>query len=124
MLTSARIWVQAFTGKGKRRFGSVSEEIGRTKVVERYSKKGEFPSTIFILLTLNTLWHQLVNSVMRQCGNVGRRAMRSGAPAVTPGGSAQAGNAQCPMPNASRSVCRIAALANCLIAILPYLRVP
>jgi hypothetical protein len=30
MLTSARIWVQAFTGKEKGRFGSVSEEIGRT----------------------------------------------------------------------------------------------
>ena len=41
---------------------------------------------------------------MWQCGNVGRRALRSGAPAVTPSGSAQAGNAQCPMPNASRSV--------------------
>jgi len=50
---------------------------------------------------------------MRQCGNDGRRAMRSGAPAVTPGVSAQAGNAQCPMPNASRSVnCRITALPN------------
>jgi hypothetical protein len=47
LLRSTRIWVQAFTGKEKRRFGSVSEEIGRNKVVERYSKKGEFPSTIF-----------------------------------------------------------------------------
>jgi len=47
------------------------------------------------------------NAVMRQCGNEGRRALRSGAPAVTPSVSAQAGNAQCPMPNASRSVCRI-----------------
>ena len=28
---------------------------------------------------------------------------------------AQAGNAQCPMPNASRSVCRIAELSNCLL---------
>ena len=31
---------------------------------------------------------------MWQCGNVGRRALRSGAPAVTPSGSAQAGNAR------------------------------
>ncbi len=31
---------------------------------------------------------------MRECGNVGRRAMRCGAPAVTPGVSAQAGNAR------------------------------
>jgi len=30
---------------------------------------------------------------MRQCGNEGRRAMRGGAPAVTPRVSAQAGNA-------------------------------
>jgi hypothetical protein len=28
---------------------------------------------------------QFVNAAMRQCGNVGRRAMRCGAPAVTPG---------------------------------------
>ncbi len=31
---------------------------------------------------------------MRQCGSVGRRALRCGAPAVTPSGSAQAGNAR------------------------------
>jgi len=31
---------------------------------------------------------------MRQCGNVGRRAMRCGAPAVTPSVYAQAGNAR------------------------------
>jgi hypothetical protein len=53
---------------------------------------------------------QFVNAAMRQCGNVGRRAMRCGAPAVTPSVSAQAGNARFPMPNASRSV--IAALPN------------
>ncbi len=49
---------------------------------------------------------------MRQCGNVGRRALRCGAPAVTPGGSAQADNAECPMPNASRSVCHIVKLEH------------
>jgi hypothetical protein len=47
---------------------------------------------------------------MRQCGNVGRRALRSGAPAVTPSGSAQAGNAR---PRFLHY--RIAALTNCLI---------
>jgi len=58
---------------------------------------------------------------MRQCGNEGRRAMRSGAPAVTPGDSAQAGSAQCPVPNASRSVnCRTAALPHCRIDFVPY----
>jgi len=54
---------------------------------------------------------------MRQCGNGGRRALRSGAPAVTPGASAQAGNAQCPLPNASRSVCHI--LLNSVSHIVP-----
>jgi hypothetical protein len=48
---------------------------------------------------------------MRQCGNEGRRAMRSGAPAVTPGVSAQAGNAR-----PRFQYYRITALANCLIA--------
>jgi hypothetical protein len=47
---------------------------------------------------------------MRQCGNEGRRAMRSGAPAVTPGVSAQAGNAR---PRFQH--CRIAAFTNCPI---------
>jgi hypothetical protein len=56
---------------------------------------------------------------MRQCGNDGRRALRCGAPAVTPSVSAHADNAQCPMPNVSRSVnCRIAKLTNQLIKIL------
>jgi hypothetical protein len=50
---------------------------------------------------------------MRQCGNDGRRNLRCGAPAVTPSVSAHADNAQCPMPNVSRSVnCRIAKLTN------------
>ena len=58
---------------------------------------------------------------MRQCGNEGRRALRSGAPAVTPSVSAQAGNAQCPMPNAQCLAKRlphylIAQLTNCLIS--------
>ena len=48
---------------------------------------------------------------MRKCGNVGRRAMRCGAPAVTLSGSAQAGNAR---PRFLH--CRIAALANWQIA--------
>ena len=47
---------------------------------------------------------------MWQCGNVGRRALRSGAPAVTPSGSAQAGNAR---PRFLH--CRITAFSNCLI---------
>ena len=41
--------------------------------------------------------------------------MRSGAPAITPGVSAQAGNAQCLMPYASRSVCRIVQVLIILI---------
>ena len=62
---------------------------------------------------------QCGNVEVRQCGNEGRRALRCGAPAVTPIGSAQAGNAQCPMPNASRSVnCRTAALPHCLIGLV------
>jgi hypothetical protein len=44
---------------------------------------------------------------MWQCGNEGRRALRSSAPAVTPGDSAQAGNAR---PHFLHY--RIAALAN------------
>jgi hypothetical protein len=56
---------------------------------------------------------QFVNAAMRQCGNVGRRAMRCGAPAVTPSVSAQAGNARCPMPReASLPHYRITELAN------------
>ena len=50
---------------------------------------------------------------MRQCGNVGRRALRSGAPAVTPSVSAQAGNAR---PRFHH--CRIAALPHYRISIL------
>jgi hypothetical protein len=65
MLTSARIWVQAFTGKGKRRFGSVSEEIGRNKVVERYGINGGIPSGIFKVLTTK-LMRQFDNAAMRQ----------------------------------------------------------
>jgi hypothetical protein len=48
---------------------------------------------------------------MRQCGNDGRRALRSGAPAVTPSGSAQAGNARPRFLNY-----RIAALPHSQIA--------
>ena len=53
---------------------------------------------------------QCGNLRMRQCGNVGRRAMRCGAPAVTPSVSAQAGNAR---PRFYH--CRITALSNCHI---------
>jgi hypothetical protein len=44
---------------------------------------------------------------MRHCGSVGRRALRCGAPAVTPSGSAQAGNAR---PRFLH--CRITELSN------------
>jgi hypothetical protein len=37
---------------------------------------------------------ELANLSICECGNVGRRALRSGAPAVTPSVSAQAGNAR------------------------------
>jgi len=47
---------------------------------------------------------------MRQCGNVGRRAMRSGAPADTPSDFAQAGNAR---PRFKH--CRITELPHCRI---------
>ena len=47
---------------------------------------------------------------MRQCGNVGMRALRSGAPAVTLSGSAQAGNAR---PRFHH--CHITELSHCRI---------
>jgi hypothetical protein len=57
------------------------------------------------------MW-QFVNAAMRQCRKRGRALP---ACAETLGVTAQAGNAHCPMPNASRSVCRIAAFPNWLI---------
>jgi hypothetical protein len=61
------------------------------------------------------MW-QFVNAAMRQCRKRGRALP---ACAETLGVTAQAGNAHCPMPNASRSVCRIAALPHSQIVFSP-----
>ena len=56
---------------------------------------------------------------MRQCGS----AMRSGAPAVTPSGPAQAGNARLRFQHyhtAALPHYRIATLSNCLIFVTCY----
>ena len=101
MLTSTRIWVQAFTGKEKGRIGSVSEEIGRTKTDSKIWEKGGICKHYFQVVESQN------NVAIWQFGNV---AMKEGAPAVTLGVAAQAGNAR---PRFHH--CHITALPHCHI---------